>query len=77
MNACLRFVALLGELSVYQEGQSVSESVSNVLPLARDYGPSAYAAAYLELAIRRSAPLATLDRNLKKAAERAGIRTFP
>jgi len=73
----LRFVALLEGLSILQDGQSVRESVNNVLPLARDYGLSAYDAAYLELAIRHSVPLATLDRNLQKAAKRAGIRIFP
>ncbi len=73
----LRFVALLEGLSILQDGQSVRESVSNVLPLARDYGLSAYDAAYLELAIRHSVPLATLHRNLQKAAKRAGIHIFP
>jgi hypothetical protein len=34
----LRFVALLEGLSILQDGQAVSESVSTVLPLARaDY----------------------------------------
>ena len=73
----LRFVALLEGLSILQDGQAVSQSVNNVLALARHYGLSAYAAAYLELAIRHSVPLATLDRNLQKAAQRAGIRIFP
>lgn len=72
----LRFVALLEGLSILQDGQAVSESVNNVLPLARDYDLSAYDAAYLELAMRHSAPLATLDRDLQKAAKRAGIRIF-
>ena len=73
----LRFVALLEGLSILQDGLAVSESVNNVLPLARDYGLSAYDAAYLEVAIRHDVPLATLDRNLQKAAKRAGIRIFP
>lgn len=72
----LRFVALLEGLSILQDGQAVSESVHNVLPLARAYGLSAYDAAYLELAIRHHAPLATLDGDLQKAAKRAGIRIF-
>jgi predicted nucleic acid-binding protein len=50
--------------------------VSNVLPLAREYGPSAYDAAYLELSIRNGAPLATLDGKLQKAAQKAGIENF-
>jgi predicted nucleic acid-binding protein len=73
----MRFVALLDGLSILQDCQSARESVSNVLPLARDYGLSAYDAAYLQLAIRRSAPLATLDNDLQKAAKQAGLRIFP
>jgi predicted nucleic acid-binding protein len=72
----LRFVGLLEGLSIVQDGQAVSESVSNVLPLARDYGLSAYDAAYLELSIRHSVPLATLDAKLQKAAQRAGVKIF-
>ena len=72
----LRFVALLEGLSIVQDGQRASESVSNVLPLARDYGLSAYDAAYLELSIRHGVPLATLDAKLRKAAQRAGVRIF-
>jgi predicted nucleic acid-binding protein len=72
----LRFVALLEGLSIVQDGQRASESVSNVLPLARDYGLSAYDAAYLELSIRHGVPLATLDAKLRKAAQRAGVKIF-
>jgi predicted nucleic acid-binding protein len=50
--------------------------MSNVLPLAREYGLSAHDAAYLELAIRLGAPLATLDGKLRKAAQKAGIGVF-
>lgn len=73
----LRFVALLKELSILQDSQMVSDTVSNVLPLARNYALSAYDAAYVELAMRRNAPLATFDNDLRKVARRAGIRTFP
>lgn len=72
----LRFVALLEGLAVLQDGAGVPETLNNVLPLARHYGLSAYDAAYLELAIRYRAPLATLDGDLQKAARRAGIRVF-
>jgi predicted nucleic acid-binding protein len=72
----LRFLALLDGLSIVQDGQAVSESVSNVLPLARDYDLSAYDAAYLELSVRHAVPLATLDAKLQKAAQRAGVKIF-
>jgi predicted nucleic acid-binding protein len=73
----LRFIALLEGLSIFQDSQSARENLTHVLPLARDYGLSAYDAAYLELAIRQTVPLATLDRDLQKAARRAGIRVVP
>ena len=72
----LRFVALLEDLSIRQDAPSVSESVSRVFPLARAYGLTAYDAAYLELAIRHGASLATLDGNLQKAAKRGGVHVL-
>lgn len=71
-----RFTTLLDSLSLVQDAQSVSEHVSNVLPLAREYNLSAYDAAYLELSIRHGTPLATLDGKLQKAAQKAGIEIF-
>lgn len=71
-----RFVTLLENLSFIQDGQPVSDHVSSVLPLAREHGLSAYDAAYLELSIRHSVPLATLDERLQKAARRAGTELF-
>jgi len=50
--------------------------VSNVLPRAREYDLSAYDAAYLDVAVRQGAPLATLDSTLEKAGRSAGIKIF-
>jgi predicted nucleic acid-binding protein len=47
-----------------------------VLPLARDYGLSAYDAAYLDVAVRQGAPLATLDNALREAGRSVGITIF-
>jgi predicted nucleic acid-binding protein len=44
-----------------------------LLDLARQYGLTAYDAAYLALAIREQLPLATLDKALRTAAQAAGI----
>ncbi|MGA3098378.1 MAG: type II toxin-antitoxin system VapC family toxin [Bryobacteraceae bacterium] len=71
-----QFAALLEALSLVQDMQPVGEHLSNVLPLARKYGLSAYDAAYLELSIRRRAPLATLDGKLLAAARQAGVKPF-
>jgi predicted nucleic acid-binding protein len=71
-----RFITLLESLSLVQDVQPVGQHVSNVLPLARQYGLSAYDAAYLELSIRHGAPLATLDGKLQKAAQKTGVKIF-
>jgi predicted nucleic acid-binding protein len=71
-----RFVELLDGLTVIIDSQSVTESVSNILPLAREYGLSAYDAAYLDVAVRQGVPLATLDSALQKAGRKAGIEIF-
>jgi predicted nucleic acid-binding protein len=71
-----RFTTLLQNLSVDQDAQSAEENLTNVLPLAREFSLSAYDAAYLELSLRHSAPLATLDQRLRKAAQRAGASLF-
>ena len=71
-----RFVELLKGLNILEDGQPFADTVSNILPLAREYDLSAYDAAYLDVAVRHGAPLATLDAALQKAARAAGIRVF-
>ena len=44
-----------------------------VLRLGIDHGLTAYDACYVDLAIRRGLPLATLDERLARAASKAGI----
>jgi len=46
---------------------------TGILPLAEQYQLTIYDAAYLELAIRESLPLATRDSDLRKASRAAGI----
>jgi len=46
------------------------------LNLGLTYRLSAYDASYLELAIRRGLPLATLDQRLRDAAMAAGVQSF-
>ena len=71
-----RFVELLGALTVTKGSQSVIEVVSNILPIAREYGLSAYDSAYLDVAVRHAVPLATLDSALQKAGRKAKIEIF-
>ena len=44
--------------------------------LAEKYGLTIYDAIYLELALRRSLPLATRDEALKTAAKRCGVKSL-
>jgi len=71
-----RFVALLEGLSMVQDVQPRSVMMSAALALAREHGLSAYDAAYLELAIRAGAPVATLDNVLRAAARKAGVEVY-
>ena len=45
----------------------------DLVPLAQEHGITSYDAAYLELALRRDAPLATFDAGLARAARAAGV----
>ena len=46
---------------------------SQLLDFTRRFNLTVYDAAYLEVAFRRSLPLATLDHRLRKAADAIGI----
>ena len=68
-----RFADLLAGLEIAEDLQRLPLAVSQILPLAREHNISAYDAAYLELAFRRNAKLATLDDALRKAARLKGV----
>lgn len=57
------------DIQVMDEGQSTETLVAT----AQRSGLTGYDAAYLELALRMNAQLATSDKQLKAAAEKAGI----
>lgn len=71
------FVSTLTRLNIDTDTDTAHHALSETLNLARRYKLSAYDAAYLELALRRGLPLATLDTDLGKAAKRAGVARFP
>jgi predicted nucleic acid-binding protein len=71
-----RYLALMEELPIIQDVQPIGDMMSAALALARELGLSAYDAAYLELAIRQGAPLATLDNGLGTAARKAGVQVY-
>lgn len=65
--------AFLGELARLGIAIDRAPQELDVLALARRYRLTVYDAAYLELAQRLGAPLATLDRELQAAARQSGI----
>jgi predicted nucleic acid-binding protein len=71
-----RFVELLRGLSILEDGQPFADAVGNILPLSRQYDLSAHDAAYMDVAVRHAAPLATLDAALQKAARAVGLKIF-
>jgi len=52
--------------------EAYSRALTDSLELSRRYTLSAYDASYLELALRMRLPLATLDKDLQRAATKAG-----
>lgn len=68
-----RFLRLLEDLAVNVDADTAARAFDHTLALARRFALSAYDAAYLELALRESVPLATLDASLRRAAEKVGI----
>lgn len=71
-----RFVSLLEGLPIAVDSDTPNQAFGPTMRLARSAGLSAYDAAYLELAMRRGLPIATLDAKLKKAAKRLSAKLF-
>jgi predicted nucleic acid-binding protein len=71
-----RFIAQLESLPIQVDPLTAHQAFSRTLSLCRAYKLSSYDAAYLELAIRVGLPIATLDRDLRKAAKRASAALY-
>jgi predicted nucleic acid-binding protein len=56
--------------------ETAGHAFTSTLNLARHYRLTPYDAAYLELALRLDCPLATLDKDLRSAAEKAGLKVL-
>jgi predicted nucleic acid-binding protein len=68
------FVALLTQLPIVVEGTKPERAFHDIISLARQYRLSSYDASYLELAIRKGLPIATLDKAMIRAAEELQIQ---
>lgn len=72
-----RLLEVLQTLPVEIDLEPSNRSLPAVVALSRAYGLTSYDAAYLELARRRTLPLATLDARLAAACKQAGIMVLP
>lgn len=62
------FIALLSQLPIKVEPIAPEIVFHDILSLARQYQLSSYDASYLELAIRKGLPIASLDKGMARAA---------
>jgi predicted nucleic acid-binding protein len=67
------FLELLEDIDFQLDLEASTRAITDLTELARFYRLTPYDAAYLELAMRLSVPLATLDKDLRRAAEQAGV----
>lgn len=68
---------LLAALPISTDPDTGIHAWADTLLLARAQRLTLYDAAYLELAIRRNFELATLDRDLQRAARKMGVAVVP
>jgi len=67
---------VLGQLPIETDAETGRRAIGETAALARQYGLTVYDAAYLELALRHRAALATSDAALARAARRAGLEVI-
>jgi predicted nucleic acid-binding protein len=71
-----RFLAILGTFPIAVDDETAARAWADTLHLARAHNLSTYDASYLELAIRRGLPLASLDGKLIAAAKTIGVPLY-
>ena len=68
------FIADLGQLGIERDDEAPHRAFTYLLALCRRHRLTSYDAIYLDLAVRRNLPLATLDEDLRKTAKKLGVR---
>jgi predicted nucleic acid-binding protein len=69
----IRFLILLSQLPIVVEYERIDILMKELLALARANSLSSYDASYLDLAMRKGLPIATLDNKLINAARRIEV----
>lgn len=75
-SALTGFIYRLGQLPVEADAAAPSGVQLAVAAISREFKLTGYDAQYLELARRRNMPLATLDKDLRKASKKAGMPIY-
>jgi predicted nucleic acid-binding protein len=73
LAAARAFIVELQSLDIRADEESATRILTDVHGLALTHGLTSYDAAYLEVALRRNLPLATLDADLVQASKDAGV----
>lgn len=68
------FIALIESLNMEVDNEAPQRAFGHLLPLCRTHQLTSYDAMYLDLAVRRKLPLATLDEPLRKAAKKFRVK---
>ena len=68
------FISAISTLDIVTDSDSSDRAFDHLLPLCRTHQLTSYDALYLDLALRRGLPLATLDEPLRKAAKKMGVK---
>ena len=76
VSAVERFTVQLENLPITVDTLTANQVFGHTMSLAKAYRLSSYDAAYLELTLREGLPLATLDKDLLKAARRSDIEIY-
>jgi predicted nucleic acid-binding protein len=71
-----KWLRYLSALPIAIDDETPFRSFDHILNLARSHNLTSYDSSYLELTVRRGLPLATLDRDLKKAAQAVGVTLY-
>jgi len=69
----MRFLTLLSQLPIFVEYERPEKMMKELLALARTSKLSSYDASYLDLAMSKGLPIATLDNKLIEAAARNDV----
>jgi predicted nucleic acid-binding protein len=67
------FIADLSKLAIERDDEAPNRAFTHLLALCRTHRLTSYDAIYLDLAIRRNLPLATLDNDLRRTARKLGV----